>query len=164
MIKMKNNKKKFNINKAVDSTVDFLTKDIPENKIVIPKNIEFITTVVSILIFFALFMLLLKLTFNGNEENIPKSYHSYPQLSIEEYKNIVNEYGDKATLLVKDYMLNNNNSIPNFDDIASDIIIDDYHVSCRDRIINRDGSIYLSDCFIRGYYGNYDYQYGSIKD
>ena len=163
MIKMDNNKKKFNINKAVDSTVAFLTKDIPDDKIFIPKNIEFITTVVSILIFFGLFMLLLKFTFNGNEDNIPKSYHSYPQLSIVEYKNIVNEYGDKATLLVKDYMLNNN-SIPNFDDIASDIILDDYHVSCRNRIVNSDGSIYLSDCFIRGYYGNYDYQYGSIKD
>lgn len=160
---MNSNKDKSIIDRVVNSINNFLMIEIPDDKIFIPKNIEFITNVVSILIFFALFMLLLKFTFNGNEDNIPKSYHSYPQLSIAEYKNIVNEYGDKATLLVKDYMLNNN-SIPKFDDIASDIIMDDYHVSCRNRIVNSDGSIYLSDCFIRGYYGNYDYQYGSIKD
>lgn len=160
---MNSNKDKSIIDRVVNSINNFLMIEIPDDKIFIPKNIEFITNVVSILIFFALFMLLLKFTFNGNEDNIPKSYHSYPQLSIVEYKNIVNEYGDKATLLVKDYMLSNN-SIPKFDDIASDIIMDDYHVSCRNRIVNSDGSIYLSDCFIRGYYGNYDYQYGSIKD
>lgn len=84
----------------------------------------------------------------------------YKTLSEAEYKQIVNEYGDEATRIIDIYMKNNNNQIPKFDDIKDKISIPNYSVSCSNRIVNFDGSVYLSACSIKGYISNYDYEYG----
>lgn len=85
----------------------------------------------------------------------------YKTLSEEEYKTIVKEYGDAATKVVEEYMKNNFNQLPEFDAIASNINIPNYSVSCSNRQVNTDGTIYLSNCTVRGYVSHYDYHYGT---
>ena len=89
---------------------------------------------------------------------------NYKTLTEEEYKTIVKEYGDAATKIVEEYKKDNDNELPIFDHISSKIKIPNYSVSCSNRQVNPDGSVYLANCTVRGYVSHYDYEYGEYVD
>ena len=85
---------------------------------------------------------------------------SHKTLSREDFIAIVNMYGDAATKATKQYMKDNNNEVPSFELVRNLFIMPSYSVSCSDSKVNYDGSIYLSNCTIKGYSSHYDYKYG----
>ena len=78
-----------------------------------------------------------------------KVIENNPENDIENnYNLIIKAYGDKVTLKVNDYMISNDGKIPKFEDIKDTIDFTDHKVECKINIINDDGSVYLTECYI----------------
>lgn len=81
-------------------------------------------------------------------------------ISEEKFSFILNGYAEAVTSSVTTYMENNNKKVPLFSEIESTISFPNYDVTCKDSIVNYDGSIYLNNCSIDGYSNKFKYTYG----
>lgn len=76
---------------------------------------------------------------------------------------IIQAYGDKVTIKVNEYMISNDGKIPKFEDIKDTIDFTDHKVECKISIINDDGSVYLTECYIDNNKVSKNLSYGNLQ-
>ena len=132
------------MNKQINDTIKK-----PKNR---KKNIIIISCAVAVVLIITVIVL------------IVKNSKSDKTISDEEFKAIIQSYGDAATLASQTYISTNKGEIPTFDDIRGIIIFDAHEVECATSIVNYDGSIYLSHCKVDNLLMDYDYSYGEYLE
>ena len=135
---------------------EILDEKKEDNRIILTVCISVVSFLILILIIFLVTGILTK-------EKEPKKIET-KVLTKEMYKTILDGYSEAVTKAVNNYMEKNNKLVPDFLSIKEDIYFPSYDVSCAHSIVNYDGSIYLSNCTIKGYENKYKYTYGELKE
>lgn len=118
-----------------------------ENELKTKKNRKKLIIIISSVVIALILIVVLILIFK------PKNKDSESKI---DYKKIINDYGKSVEKLVATHMTDNED-VPTWNDISSEIKYKDYKVVCSVHDIYKDGNIYLDKCKVDGKSTKYTY-------
>lgn len=113
------------------------------------KNNKLIFIIIGVVLFVIILIIIICMLF------IKPKKDKKPTIEID-YKSVINTYGDKVTVVTKEYS-EKNDDIPTWNYVLENIDYKRYKVECNTHDIYKDGSIYLANCKVDNKKTRYTY-------
>lgn len=133
--------------------------DVKESDLKPKKNTKII--IISLIVFIILVSVIGIILIIPKDNKVTKNDTT---ITEEKFKTILDDYALATNKSISNYMKSNNNQVPEFKDIEKDIYFPNYNITCKEHVINYDGTLYLNDCNIEEYENKFNYTYGELKE